>query len=192
MQARAQVIEEVKQGIEFWGSHMDDVANVSKSIAVALGLPPPLVGSIYMGGLVHDMGKSMAEMQPALMHPGKLNASQLQLVRQHTIFGVDVVKLIFGTTDRIVLDIVLSHHEKLDGSGYPYGLRDSQISLPVRISTVADIGCAMTRARPTGLARPREFAASALWREADKGELDRSVVKALVADVWGLPCNTPP
>jgi HD-GYP domain-containing protein (c-di-GMP phosphodiesterase class II) len=155
IRARTSVINEIKAGIEFWESHMDDVANIAKSIAEALKLPPPLIEQIYKGGLLHDMGKSMFEMQPALMSSDKLVGPQLDLVRRHTIYGVQVVEYIFDITCPVVLEIVLSHHEKLNGSGYPEGLRGNNISLPVRITTVADIGAAITRDRPTSPAPPQ-------------------------------------
>ena len=191
LQARTNLINEIKEGVEFWESHMDDVANIAKSIAEALKLPPPLVDRIYKGGLLHDMGKSMFEMQSALMHPGKLVGPQLELVRQHTVYGVQVVEFAFGITDPIVLAIVKSHHEKLNGNGYPEGLRGHQISQPVRITTVADICCAITRDRPTAPARSREFAVSVLREEADAGELDFYLVETLAVDVFGFPARPP-
>jgi len=192
MKVRTNLINAIKEGIEFWEPHMDDVANIAKSIAEALELPSPIIDRIYKGGLLHDMGKSMVEMQPALMYPGKLLGPQLDLVQRHPIYGAQVVEYIFGITCPVILDIVLSHHEKLDGSGYPEGLRRDSISLPVRITTVADIGAAITRNRPTSPARSRDEAATILRQEVDLGELDYRTVETLIVDVWGLPKRAPP
>ena len=190
IQSRKRVIEEIEQGVAYWATHMEDVAFVARSIAIALELPSDTVEQVYKGGLLHDMGKSAAEMHSILMHPGKLTEAQWQIVKRHPVLGVEVIQTIFGINDPIILDIAKQHHEKLDVSGYPNGLKGDEIAVPVRIVTVADICCSITRDRPTAPARSREVAVFNLRQEADKGELDSIIVETLAVNVFGLPARS--
>ncbi|GMW03288.1 MAG: hypothetical protein AMXMBFR84_44220 [Candidatus Hydrogenedentota bacterium] len=97
------------------------------------------------GLLLHDIGK--CKIDPSIVNsPGKLTASQVACMQQHPVLGSEMLRKDSGLSD-LALDVVLHHHEKLNGSGYPDGLRGEQIHPLVRVSTIADIFDALTTRR---------------------------------------------
>lgn len=97
------------------------------------------------GTLLHDVGKSMID--PSItLHRGPLSDEQWRAMKMHPVYGYEILSA-HGLLGPAALDVVRHHHEKLDGSGYPDGLRGEQISPLVRISTIADIFDAMTTRR---------------------------------------------
>lgn len=98
-----------------------------------------------MGALLHDIGKS--EVDPAIVNaPGRLTGEQFAEMKMHTVYGHDLLSKQEGVGE-IGLDVTRHHHEKLDGSGYPDGLKGGEVSLYVRILTICDIFDALTTRR---------------------------------------------
>lgn len=129
----------------YTGTHSLNVAGISKKIALAMGLSDNEADGIFYGAQVHDIGK-LSTPSSILNKPGRLAHAELNLIRMHPETGHSIVKdLEFPWP---IHDIILQHHERLDGSGYPVGLKGDEISLAAQIVAVADVVEAMTSHRP--------------------------------------------
>ena len=126
-------------------SHQEEVASLARAIGRSLRLETDALQDLTMGGLLHDIGK-IETPQEILSKPGQLNAEEYNLVKRHPSTGYSIIK------DAMVSDnvkqIVREHHERLDGSGYPEGLRGDEIHYLSRIIAVADVIAAMRSHRP--------------------------------------------
>lgn len=122
---------------------------------------------------LHDVGK-FAVPESILLKPGPLDAHEIQIMREHPIIGEKICAPLKSL--RPILPVIRHHHEKMDGSGYPDGLRGDAIPLKARILQVADIYDALTTDRPYRGAMPHEDALQTLFIESDKGWLDAAVV----------------
>jgi len=108
-----------------------------------------------------------------LLKPGKLTPEEWKTMRQHPAVGESICKPL--KSFRLVLPIIRHHHEKLDGSGYPDGLKGDQIPLTARIMTVVDIYDAFTTARPYRGASSTEKALELMEQEVQKGWRDPNI-----------------
>ena len=162
--------------------HCQRVADLSRKIAKRVGVGDLESQAIYHAARIHDLGK-IAVPSSILHKPGKLAQAEMSLIRLHPEAGVAVVKeLAFPWP---VHEVILQHHERLDGSGYPGGLQSDEISFAVRVVMVADVVEAMATHRPY---RPALGIAPALSEiAAGKGvRYDSTVVEACI-DVLGDP-----
>lgn len=107
---------------------------------------PDLVRTIMEGGFLHDIGKRGVP-EEILNKEGKPTPEEWELIRMHPVRGYDELKSRPGISP-VILEMTRDHHEKLDGSGYPHGLRGSQISFAARVCAIVDIYDALTCARP--------------------------------------------
>jgi putative nucleotidyltransferase with HDIG domain len=125
--------------------HQLRVAALARRIAQEMGLPDDGLDEISMAGLLHDIGKLRVPAE-ILTKPGVLSALEMSLIREHPAQAYEILRHIDFPWP--VADIVLQHHERLDGSGYPSGLRGEEIMLAARILGVADVVEAMASHRP--------------------------------------------
>ena len=134
----------------YTAGHQSRVAALGATIARHLGLDEPLVQLIAQAGEVHDIGKTAIPTE-ILTRPGSLSALEFELVKTHPDVGAGI--LAGATLPWPLAEVAYSHHERLDGSGYPRGLVGEEIILPARIIAVADVVEAMMHHRPyrTGL-----------------------------------------
>lgn len=121
------------------------VAMFSNMIGGWLGLDKQELMQLTTAALLHDVGKMLIS-EDILHYPGKLTKEQFEEMKKHTIYGYELLKETTGITHRQAL-VALQHHERLDGSGYPYGITADKIDLFSRIVAVADIFHAMTSKR---------------------------------------------
>lgn len=128
----------------YTASHQRRTTEIACDIARLMGLDNQQVDIIRMAGAIHDLGK-IAIPTAILSKPGKINQSEFSLIKQHPQTGFNILK---GMNLGPVADIVLQHHERMDGSGYPYGLRGDEILLEARVIGVADVLEAMASHRP--------------------------------------------
>ncbi|BFH70961.1 MAG: HD-GYP domain-containing protein [Paenibacillus dendritiformis] len=126
--------------------HSENVAYYAVCIATEMGLKRKLCGHIYIGGLLHDIGK-IGVPESILNKPSKLTMEEYEVIKRHPVIGYEMVKHISCFQKNGVLDMILFHHERYDGTGYPHGLRGSEIPLAARIMAVADSFDAMTSRR---------------------------------------------
>jgi putative nucleotidyltransferase with HDIG domain len=125
--------------------HHQRVAQIAVAIAAEMGLAPERIDGLRLGATIHDIGKlnTPAEL---LTRPGKLLAVELELIRQHPLTGYEIVKDVDFPWP--VAQMVLQHHERMDGTGYPQGLKGEDILLEARILAVADVVDGMSTHRP--------------------------------------------
>ncbi len=140
-----------------------------------------------LAGLMHDMGKAMIPME-ILNKPGKLTEAEFALVKRHPEEGHRML-MTGADVDPVVLDVCLHHHEKTDGSGYPKGLKDSEISLFAKMGAVCDVYDAITSNRPY---KPGWDPAESLRRMAEwaKGHFDTQVFQAFVKSLGIYPIGS--
>jgi len=143
--------------------HQKKVALMSEAIAKEMRLDKPKIELIYLGALVHDIGKIYIPSQ-LLSKPTKLSELEFQLIKDHTTKGEEILRPI--SEDIPIWEVALYHHERMDGSGYPYGLKDKDIPLSARIVAVADVVDAMTSHRPYRPAFPLEHAIEEIRQNA--------------------------
>ncbi|MES9946038.1 MAG: HD domain-containing phosphohydrolase [Candidatus Thiodiazotropha sp.] len=129
----------------YTAGHQQRVAKIAAAIAQELGLPREQIEGINLAAVVHDVGKISVPSE-ILSKPGQLNGPEFSLIKQHPDMGYDVLKEIDFPWP--IAQAVHQHHERLDGSGYPLGLRDGEILLEARILAVADTIEAMASHRP--------------------------------------------
>lgn len=129
----------------YTSGHQKRVAHLASAIAVELGLKNSMIDGLRLAGILHDVGK-MAVPTEILTKPGSITRSEVLLLREHAENGYDILKSIDFPWP--VADIVLQHHERIDGSGYPMGIKGPQILLEAKILAVADVVEAMATMRP--------------------------------------------
>lgn len=126
--------------------HSENVARVALDIARGMDLPKSVCEGVYIGGLLHDIGK-IGIPEHVLSKSGKLTDDEYEIIKNHTIIGYQIIKDISYFAENGVLDIVLYHHERYDGRGYPEGLKGVEIPVAARIMAIADTFDAMTSKR---------------------------------------------
>lgn len=129
----------------YTAGHQRRVADLATAIAREMGLPEEQVNGVHFAAMIHDLGKIHVPAE-ILSKPGKLSNIEFMLIQTHSQAGYDIVKDVKFPWP--IADIILQHHEKLDGSGYPQGLKGEQILLEARIITVADVVEAISSHRP--------------------------------------------
>ena len=124
--------------------HSERVAEISRAIALQLGWNEEKADEIYQAGMVHDIGK-IGISDSILKKPARLTEEEYQVIKTHPRIGHQIVKPCIESS--LILNVVLHHHERYDGKGYPYGLRGKEIPLEARIASVADTFDAMNSKR---------------------------------------------
>ncbi len=155
--------------------HQERTACVACAVGRSMGLDDEALDGLRTAALLHDIGKMCVPMG-ILSKPGSLQEHEMALVRQHPAAGHEALRTI--SFPRPVARIVLEHHERLDGSGYPAGLGGGEMLLESRILAAADVLEAMTSHRPYRPARPLHEAVEHI-RQARGRLFDRHVCDAL-------------
>jgi putative nucleotidyltransferase with HDIG domain len=155
--------------------HSIGVTHAALGIARQLGFPAPRTKVIYRAALLHDLGK-LSVPNTILDKPGKLSDEEWRVMRHHAALSQQILSRITPFAE--VARIAGQHHEKLDGSGYPFGLSARELSLDARIITVADIYGALTEERPYRPPIPAEQVLQSMRRDVPH-KLDADCVEAL-------------
>lgn len=142
------MISEVRD--PYTSGHQQQVAKLAAAIAHEMGLSEKQVAAIEMAGALHDIGKINIPSE-ILSKPGKLNKIEFDLIRTHPSVGREILKTIEFPFP--ICNIVVQHHERNNGSGYPDGLTTNDICLEAKILAVADVVDAMTFHRPYRIAQ---------------------------------------
>lgn len=158
--------------------HSLRVAEISTQLGEHLHLDENRLFVLRMGGLLHDIGKLAVPLE-ILDKPGRLTPEEYKLVQEHTVAGSSILGAFDYTLIGSVQDIVRHHHERLDGSGYPDGLKGGEITLMARVVAVADVYDALTSTRTYRLRMSHAEAMNVLRSEAEAGKLDGRLVDAL-------------
>ncbi len=155
--------------------HSVRVLDLAVAIAQELGLDPNTVSDIRIGSLLHDVGKIGISDQ-ILSKPGRLTPEEFKIMKKHPLYGRQIMSQV--RVLQSALPGIAEHHERLDGSGYPYGLMGDQISIAGRVIAVADVFDALTSDRPYRKGVSVQAALSYLNEESGK-LFDRACVQAL-------------
>ena len=163
--------------------HSKRVTAFTIAIARAMGLPREQINTIARGAFLHDIGK-MAIPDKILNKPGKLEPHEMDIMKEHAYHGYQIVKKIPFLLE--AADIVYSHQEKYDGTGYPRGLKGEQIPLGARIFSIADTFDAITSDRPYRPAQSPQAAREEIKRWSGR-QFDPEVVKVFLEmpdNIW--------
>jgi len=150
-----QLLERVDQKDHYTRQHSERVANYATALARKMNLDEEQIELIRIASLVHDVGKvSIPEI--VLNRPGKLNEEEWNLIRSHPRNSAEIIRL--SPLPREIIPLILHHHERWDGTGYPQGLKGEEIPLGARIIGLADAYDAMSVERPYRRSlKPREL-----------------------------------
>lgn len=186
----ARVARELTEMRDFeTGMHLERMGRysriIARDVAPRRGFNDEFVESVYLFAPLHDIGK-ISIPDRILLKPGKLDAQERAIMETHVKTGMEIIERIIGRNglhhfpdSQTLKNIVLCHHEYLDGSGYPKGLSGDQVPLEARIVAVADIFDALTAQRPYKKEWALEEAFVELERLAAQGKLDADCVAAL-------------
>jgi len=158
--------------------HSNRMAEHAVELGKVEGLAEQELQELRIACLLHDVGK-VAVPDNILMKPGRLTAAETEIVRQHPVVGERICAPLKSL--RRILPVIRHHHERMDGSGYPDGLRGEQIPVQARILQIADIYDALTTDRPYRMALSSEEALQILEYEVMRGWLDGPLVSKFSA-----------
>ena len=164
--------------------HSERVMRYALMLADAVGVAGSDRELLRKGALLHDIGK-ISVPDAILDKPGKLTAEEFEIVKGHTVQGAHIVEPLHSLRDAVPL--IRSHHERLDGRGYPDGLHGEQLSHLVRILSVADIYDALSSERPYRLPIAHARCLEMLRENAVDGGLDPQLVGVFRSIVTPLP-----
>lgn len=169
----------LKASDDYTYMHSVAVCALMISLAKELGLSESEVHRAGMGGLLHDIGKAMIPIE-VLNKPGALTEEEFNLVKLHPEQGHILLKQ-GSVTDEVALDICLHHHEKIDGTGYPFKLDGNQISLFAKMGAVCDVYDAVTSNRPykPGWEPGISLRRMAQWTNHFEGKVFQAFVKCV-------------
>jgi putative two-component system response regulator len=160
--------------------HCDRLADYSLAMARRIGLPEDHRQALRRAGTVHDIGK-IAVPEHVLVKPGPLTPEEWVVMKQHPIIGERICSPL--KSFRLVLPIIRHHHEKLDGSGYPDGLKGEKIPLTARVLQATDVFDALTTDRPYRKAMSVDEALGTMREEARRGWWDNALLDELDAHI---------
>ena len=164
---------------EYTGEHIARVSGYSGFIAQELGLPEQDALDIRHAALMHDIGK-IGIPEHILLKPGKLTDDEFAIIKTHPLIGAKILSNPQSNLLKYAHQVALSHHERFDGSGYPYGLSGEVIPLAARIVGLADTFDALISKRPYQAACPVEAAFDVLKKERGK-HFDPVIVDVFLA-----------
>ena len=153
--------------------HALRVAEISRRVAMEMDVSSEEMEALQLGCLVHDIGK-VAIPDDVLLKPGVFDRMDRNIMKVHPLVGASLFAK--HHHDYRIRKIILHHHERLDGSGYPYGLKGDEIGKLERIVAAADVFEALVARRPYKKPVSRDKAIGILWYEAKKGRLDHDIV----------------
>lgn len=148
-------------------AHAHRVAAYSKRLAIRAGLPMQEAMQVTMGGMLHDVGKLALSDRIFSNQKAALSQEMLWEVRNHPIIGAALLRKV--TCAKAISDAVLFHHERMDGRGYPFGLKGDAIPLSAKIVSIADCFDAMTTDRPYQKRKDCQVAISMLEEASGTG-----------------------
>jgi putative two-component system response regulator len=163
--------------------HCERLSDYSTALGRQLGLAEEQLVALRRGGIVHDIGK-IAIPEHILMKPGPLTAEERRIMEQHPVIGERICAPLKTFQD--VLPIIRHHHERMDGSGYPDGLKSEAIPLTARVLAVVDVYDALSTERPYRKALSNEEAFKVMGEEVKRGWWDPHLFAELQKTVAAL------
>jgi PAS domain S-box-containing protein len=148
----------------YTAGHQRRMTNLARTIATEMGLTPEKIEGLRMAGVIHDIGKITMPSE-ILSKPTKLSGIELSLTREHVRLGYDILKDVESPWP--LAEIVLQHHERMNGSGYPRNLKGDEILMEARILAVSDVVESMASRRPYRPALGIDAAIEEISKERD-------------------------
>jgi putative nucleotidyltransferase with HDIG domain len=176
----------LKSSDDYTYMHSVAVCALMISLGHQLGLSADETRQAGLAGLLHDIGK-MSISSDILNKPGKLTDEEFISIKKHSQAGYDILRGVDGIGNA-ALDVSLHHHEKIDGSGYPFNLKGNQISLLAKMGAVCDVYDAMTSARPYKLGW--EPGHSIKHMANNQGHFDKTVLEAFIKSIGIYPTGS--
>lgn len=161
----------------YTAEHSDSVRRISSGLAIAMGLSPDEIFEISVAASLHDIGKLHVP-DTIINKPGKLSDEEFEVIKAHPVQSYEMLEGL--SSFQRIRHIARHHHERVDGLGYPDGLRGEALSIGAKIVAVADTYDAITSTRPYRKAHSQEFALEEL-RRVSGTQLDPEVVEVLCA-----------
>ncbi|AWR85659.1 HD-GYP domain-containing protein [Meiothermus taiwanensis] len=161
--------------------HSERVAAIASSLAKRMGFDEQDTKRITYAARIHDIGK-VAIPDSVLLKPGKLSAEEFALIKSHPAKGLEVLRPMLSRLSKDIQGVILHHHERWDGTGYPHGLKEEQIPLWARIIALADAYEAMTAGRAYSPAKTPQEALNEIIMQAGR-QFDPQVVRHFEA-LW--------
>lgn len=169
-------MDKIQQKDSYTDSHCNRTGALGVKIAIEMKAPEKVIQNILYTGKIHDVGKIYTPSE-ILNKAGVLNAEEFEIIKKHPQHGHDIIMESLNNEE--FAKIILQHHEKIDGSGYPNGLKGEEICMEAKIIAVADCYDAMTSDRPYRAALPKQIAIQELERYASIW-YDAEIVEALI------------
>ena len=163
--------------------HVKRVSNLAVDLGRMMGLQTRDIEALRVGGILHDIGK-IGIPDSVLNKPGPMNAEEWEMVKAHPVVGFRVAEPLKQIL-KGALEVIRHHHERMDGSGYPDGIKGEEISAVARVMAVADVYDALVTDRPYHKGVSKEKALSIMQQDVDEGRLDRAAVSSLAELVFG-------
>ena len=160
--------------------HCHRMANYATALGRRLSLDQADLQTLHRGGFLHDIGM-LAIPEPVLRKEGTLSPEEFELIKAHTVIGESLCGNLRSLS--AVKPIVRHHHERLDGSGYPDGLRGDQIPVVAQIMGIVDVYDAVTTRRPYQHAKPTDVALDILRRQAQLGWRRQDLVEEFATTI---------
>ncbi|MCD7826066.1 MAG: HD-GYP domain-containing protein [Clostridiaceae bacterium] len=179
-------INALKTSDEYTFKHSVDVATMSMIIAKKQGLKKNEIYNIGIAGLLHDMGKAKIPSE-ILNKPARLSDEEFSIMKQHSVLGYNILKEKNDFTTAISL-AVLQHHEKMNGAGYPLGVKSDKISPYAKILSVADVYDALVTERPYKKSFSQRTAVEMIMSMTD--ELDINAMRSFLNSVILYPVDS--
>lgn len=169
----------------FTATHSSGVAETARLLAMRAGLGHDVAQKVFVAGLLHDIGKLGVPLS-ILEKPGPLDAAEMCEMQLHAGRSKTILDAVPGFDE--VSRWGALHHERLDGSGYPFGLRGDELEVPSRIIAVADVFTAIAEDRPYRRGMPLETACGVLRGQVRDGLLDGDLAGLLLNDIDEADC----
>lgn len=164
---------------QYTKNHSENVAKIAKQIAKAMGLSEDEVYTIYFAGLVHDIGKTVIP-HHIIDKKGKLTTEEFDLIKRHAYYGYEALSKTPAL--KAIAELVLHHHERVDGRGYPNQISKEDIPIGARILCVADAYDAMVNNRPYRKAMSIEDTFAEL-RRCEGSQFDKQIVDIFIKEI---------
>ena len=148
---RLQIIQRLGRASEYkdneTGMHVIRMSHYAKILALGYGYSEKSADELFHAAPMHDIGK-IGIPDSIILKPGKLTDDEFELMKQHTVFGAEILGECESGLLKVAKSVALYHHEKWDGSGYPHGLKEYDIPTEARLVALADVFDALTSERP--------------------------------------------